>query len=226
MPRKHSCSPGSDSLPPKTFEILLRRSFWCATTGHFCSNYVMYFMVTWLPYYLVQERGLSLTGMPLVASAYFASDAVAALSTGWITDFLVRSGRRPTQVRKFSMAIGGVSAAVSLVGCALAGPHTYLAWLVSLGVSSGVSGWGPLTFAQTLAGPRAAGKWTGLQNGLANFAGVFSPMITGFLVGWTGRFTSPLALSACVALFGAFAWAALPGPSSQTEEHPGSENTL
>ena len=218
MQRRQPLPHNSPSLPPKILAILQNRSFWSATAGHFCSNYVMYFMVTWLPYYLVQERGLSLKAMPLIASAYYACDALAALSTGWITDTLVRHDRSATRVRKFSMALGGVLAAFLLVGCAFAGPHTYLFWLLPLGIASGISGWGPLSFSQTLAGPLAAGKWAGLQNGFANFSGIFSPMITGFLVQWTGRFTASLGLAAGVALLGALAWISIVGPAPQTDE--------
>lgn len=217
-PGKRPLKNTSESPPRKTLSILLHRSFLCATAGHFCSNYVMYFMVTWLPYYLVQERGLSLKVMPLVGSAYYACDAFAALSTGLITDFLVRSGHSLTRVRKFSMALGSVLAAFMLIGCAFAGPRNYLFWLMALGLSSGISGWGVLCFAQSLAGPLAAGKWAGLQNGFANFAGILSPMITGFLVHWTGRFTAPLGLAAGVALIGAFSWCSIVGPAPQAEE--------
>src|SRR5215475_11991671 len=186
--------------------ILHQRCFWFPTAGHFCSNYVMYFMVTWLPFYLQHERGLSLKEMTFVAAAFYACDSLGALSTGWITDLLVRSGRSQPRVRKFSMAFGGVLAAIMLVGSAFAGPHTYFYWLIALGFSTGTNGWGPLAFAQTFAGPRAAGKWAGLQNGFANFSGIFSPMITGFLVQWTGRFAAPLGVAAFMAVIGALSW--------------------
>ncbi|MDQ2946032.1 MAG: MFS transporter, partial [Acidobacteriota bacterium] len=41
---------------------------------------------------------------------------------------------------------------------------------------------------QTLAGPSAAGKWTGLQNCCGNLAGVVAPVVTGFVVEKTGLF--------------------------------------
>jgi len=36
---------------------------------------------------------------------------------------------------------------------------------------------------QTLAGPYAAGRWTGLQNFVGNLAGVVAPALTGFVFG-------------------------------------------
>ena len=41
---------------------------------------------------------------------------------------------------------------------------------------------------QTLAGPLAAGKWTGLQNCVGNLAGIAAPIVTGFIVEKTGKF--------------------------------------
>src|SRR5262249_3262879 len=153
--------------------------------------------------------------MPLVASAYYACDSLSAFFTGWITDRI--SGHSQTRIRKYSMAIGSISATICLIGCAQSSSRDYLIWFMALGLSSGASGWGPLTFSQTFAGPQLAGKWAGLQNGFANFAGIFSPMITGFLFQWTGHFTAPLAAAAFVALCGAIAWSSVIDPSQDAE---------
>src|ERR1700678_1272783 len=58
-------------------------------------------------------------------------------------------------------------------------------------------------FTQTLAGPRAAGKWTSLQNGFANLAGVAAPWLTGFIVQQTGEYFWAFAVAAAVGLTGA-----------------------
>src|SRR5262249_23196229 len=132
--------------------------------------------------------------------------SAGALSTGCLTDLLARTDHSRLRLRKFSMAFGSVLAAMMLVGCAFAGQNTYFYWLVAMGLSTGMSGWGVLSFSQTFAGPQLAGKWGGLQNGFANFAGIFSPMITGFLVQWTGHFAAPLGVAALMAIFGALSW--------------------
>ena len=82
----------------------------------------------------------------------------------------------------------------------------YLVCLVAVAIGSGIAGAGTFAFSQTLAGPQAAGKWTGLQNGFANFAGVVAPALTGFLVDRTGNFLAPLAITATVLLAGGLSW--------------------
>jgi dipeptide/tripeptide permease len=59
---------------------------------------------------------------------------------------------------------------------------------------------------QTLAGPLAAGKWSGLQNFVANLSGVIAPAITGVVVDRTGQFLWAFAVSAIVVLIGSAAY--------------------
>jgi MFS family permease len=67
-------------------------------------------------------------------------------------------------------------------------------------------------FGQTLAGPAGVGRWIGLQNGFANFAGVIGPALTGFLVDRTGHFAAALVIAAVICVGGGFAWVLVVGP--------------
>jgi len=213
MPRNSGESPAALRAPfTGFFQIMLRRSFWGASAGHFCGNYVLYFLVTWLPSYLVADRSLSMQQMARTAGAYYVAEALSALATGWVTDVWVRRGASPTIVRKAAMAMGHIIAACGLMACAFAGPHTYLITLLVVALGSGMFGSGIFACAQILAGPRTTGRWVGLQNGFANFAGVIGPALTGFVVEWTGRFTVALALTAFVSLLGALSWTLFVGP--------------
>lgn len=187
-------------------EILRKRAFWGAASGHFCANYLVYFLMSWLPYYLVHERHLSMAAMSIAAGALWVVDSLCSLITGTLTDFCIRRGASPTVARKSAMAIGFSLAAVSLVGCAFASEQTYLACLIACAIGSGTANAGTFAFAQTLAGPKAAGRWVGLQNGIANLAGVMGPALSGFLVDWTGHFAAAFAVAAAITLCGAFAW--------------------
>jgi MFS family permease len=63
-----------------------------------------------------------------------------------------------------------------------------------------------------LAGPLAAGRWTGVQNFVGNMAGWVAPVLTGFLVDRTGRFEWAFFITAAIAWTGALSWGLLVGP--------------
>jgi nitrate/nitrite transporter NarK len=72
---------------------------------------------------------------------------------------------------------------------------------------------------QTLAGPQAAGRWTGFQNFVGNLAGVMAPAITGLVLARTGHFYWAFAILAAVALAGSTFWVFLVGPVEQVVWH-------
>jgi len=64
---------------------------------------------------------------------------------------------------------------------------------------------------QTLAGPAASGKWTGLQNGFGNLAGVVAPHLTGLIVKQTHSFVLAFAAAAAAATIGGLAFLLIVG---------------
>ncbi|HEX4762494.1 MAG TPA: MFS transporter, partial [Sphingomicrobium sp.] len=59
--------------------------------------------------------------------------------------------------------------------------------------------------AQMFAGPRAAGTWVGLQNGIGNISGIIGPIVQGVLID-RYSFESAFYLAAAVAAFGGIWW--------------------
>jgi dipeptide/tripeptide permease len=59
------------------------------------------------------------------------------------------------------------------------------------------------SLTQTLAGPEAAGRWTGLQNAVGNLGGVISPALTGWIIGRTGAFSVAFLAAGVACLLGA-----------------------
>ena len=190
--------------------ILSQRSFWGTCSGHFAANYLFYFMITWLPSYLVRERHLPLVAMTGIAGLYYAVDAASAVLSGWLQDYFIAKHYPSTVVRKAAMAIGFSLAAVAVTGCVVTSA-TFLPWLLAAGVGCGITGPGLYTFPQTLAGPGAVGKWYGWQNGFANFAGVLGPSLTGFVLQQTRNFLAPFLITAGICVMGALAWVCIVG---------------
>jgi len=189
-----------------TLDIFAQRSFWGTTLGHFSCNYLFYFMITWLPGYLALGRHLSMSTMIKVAGLYYSVDAVSAMFGGWLQDFYIRRGHSCTVVRKTAMGIAFSLGAIGVMGCALAGAQSYLPWLMLAGVGCGLSAPGIYAFCQRIAGSDSVGRWYGPQNGFANFAGIICPALTGWVVGRTGNFFWPFAVTSAICVIGVFAW--------------------
>jgi len=195
------------------FAVVLREpTLWGASAGHFFSNFLLYFNATWIPYYLVHERGWTLPEMGRIGGAAFLLTGIAMVGCGSISDRLVRNGASPTLVRKAAFAIGGLGAAIGMLGCGYSHDAAASAgWLVFAGFFGGLLGVNTFAVSQTKAGTAATGKWTGIQNMIANVSGLIAPALTGVLVEATGSFTLPFTLAAIAAFASGAAWTLLTG---------------
>ncbi len=196
----------NDEPQPSFARILRQRALWGATLGHFASNYGFYFILSWLPFYLVKARGFSMGSMALIASWAYLLNALSALLMGWAADRWIRAGRSPDLVYKGLMALTHVAGIGCMAGMVMLPAAGSIASLFAFQVISGFSYPGVFAIPQIIAGPGAAGRWVGVQNAVANVAGLVAPAITGVLVDQTGHFGIAFALAAAVNVFGLIGW--------------------
>jgi MFS family permease len=187
--------------------IIAQRAIWGSTLGHFAANYGLYFVLSWLPLYLVKDRGFSIIEMARLGASVYAVSGVAAMVAGWLTDRWIASGASLTRVRKTTVVIGHFGTALCLVVCALGGQTATIASLLVCGIFLGMNTSAIWSITQTLAGPRAAARWVGVQNSIGNIAGIAAPIVTGFAVDRTGYFVSAFLIAAAVVAIGAAGWA-------------------
>jgi ACS family D-galactonate transporter-like MFS transporter len=216
MPRNQASgtSPMATAAP-SIFEILKQRSAWGTCAGLFSINYTWYLVLTWMPFYLVRERHSSMDKMAEIIGGAYLLTAVFAAISGWLSDRWVASGGSPTLVRKTFMAVGQSGSGVFLLFCVLAGPAASIAFLLVAYAFCGVCASNLFAITQTLAGPRASGKWTGFQNFFGSLAGVISPVVTGFVVNRTGHFLWAFAITAFIAVLGSLCWVFVVGSVKQ-----------
>ena len=204
---------------PSLAEFLRLRSAWGTCIGLFCTNYVNYFLITWLPFYLVRERHFSMGGMATIGGTAYLMGACFGTLSGWLSDRLILAGQTPTRVRKTFVG-GGLALAGTFLGLsALSRPVLCVAMLMLSVISFGAAASNLWAITQTLAGPQAAGRWTGFQNFVGNLAGVAAPAITGFVLDRTGHFYWAFAILTAVALTGTTSWVFLIGPVEQVVWH-------
>jgi MFS family permease len=192
---------------PGILEILKRRSAWGSCAALACLDYLSYFFLTWMPMYLVRGRDFSMDQMAATMGAAYVVCAVVAAACGWLSDRWIAAGATATLVRKGFTGAGMAGAAAFLVPCVLAGPGLATVMVVLVAASLGVCSSNVWAITQTLAGPYAAGRWTGIQNFVGNLGGAAAPALTGFVLGRTGRYSWAFAITAAMSLLGALCWA-------------------
>jgi MFS family permease len=181
-------------------------SLWAMGIGHACSNYGFYFLLAWLPLYLVQQRGLSIEQMTSLATLGYAVQAGAALMWGHFSDRWTRAGRSEAAIRRGMLIAGQFILAASIVGIALSESIAMVGVLLCLaGAATASLSCNLYAVAQMFAGPRAAGSWVGFQNAVGNLSGIVQPIIAGILID-RYNYESAFYLAAAVAAFGGIWW--------------------
>jgi MFS family permease len=196
----------SDADTPNLQTILKQPSLWGTTLGLFSSNYTFYFMLTWMPFYLVRERGFSTAEMAQIAGVAYVVNALSAVLSGWVTDRLIVNGRSTNVVYKATMALTHAGSVACMLCMAVGSRPLALGAMFLYQVLCGAQSPGVYAIPQILAGPRATGRWVGIQNSLGNFAGSVAPAATGFIVGSTHRFTAAFLLAGAVSMLGLIGW--------------------
>src|ERR1051326_6490857 len=215
MPRGHGFEQTTKSASPAFLKMLVEPSFWGTCCGLFALNFVLYFMINWLPTYLVEERGFAMSRVAAVGFVYLIAAVLSPLF-GWLSDYMIVSGITPTFSRKGIMCTGQGLCSLCLLACVVTTNHqAALILLLFAGVGFGLSNSQTWTITQTLAGPDAAGRWTGLQNFVGNFAGITGPLIAGELIDRTGNFFWAFAFTTAVGLLGIVSWIFVVGPLQQ-----------
>jgi MFS family permease len=205
--------PKDKSLPiaqsknaPGVLEILSKRESWGTFVGLFGANYVWYFLLTWLPLYLVRQRHFSESAMAQLGSLPFFVIALSSMISGWASDRWIMRGADPSRVRKFFICTG------LFMGCLVAPAGLVessvlcMALLIAASLCYGMCSSNIWAITQTLAGPTASGKWTGLQNAFGNLAGVVAPYLTGWIVNETHSFAWAFVATAVAASLGGLSY--------------------
>jgi MFS family permease len=190
----------SDASTPTWGMVFRQRGLWGTSLGLFSSNYQWYFMLSWLPNYLVNERGFSMHEMEHLGTAGYLINGLSALTVGWSIDRYIRRRGSANFSYKLVMLVAHLGSVVCMLAMALGSQTEALAGMFAFQVLMGASSPGMYAMSQILAGPRASGRWVGIQNSIGNLPGMISPWVTGIIIDRTGHYT--LAFIVCAAMSG------------------------
>src|SRR5579883_1273351 len=165
---------------------------WGIVIATFCYMYFVYFCMTWMPAYFVEQRHQSLSKMGLFIFFSFAGIAVMAILGGWLADLAIRRGGNAVTVRKWFTIAGFAIACTELLGARSPSLNVAVAFsIISLsGLGLATANYWAIT--QTLFPASAIGRITGVQNCAASIAGIVAPILSGWLKQKTGGYAAPM----------------------------------
>jgi ACS family sodium-dependent inorganic phosphate cotransporter len=195
-----------DKPPVPWRQILSSSAVWALIINHFCSNWVFYMLLAWLPSYFKTQLNISISTAGIYAAGPWLAMLVGGILGGLFADRLVKRGVDLTLVRK-GMQIAALTGTAT---CMLLARDIHSPGM-ALGLMCGALGLLSLSWSGFLPNhleiaPRHADILMGLTNTAGTVPGIVGIAITGWLVDVSGTYTTAFALAAGVNLFGAVVW--------------------
>jgi MFS transporter, ACS family, hexuronate transporter len=172
------------------------RQTWAFAIGKFLTDPIWWFYLYWIPKFLNERHGITLTqmGAPLVA-IYLIAD-VGSIGGGWLSSRLIKSGWSVNAARKttmlicallvtpivFATQVKDVWSAVALVGLAAAAHQ---------GFSANI-----FTLVSDMFPKQAVGSVVGIGGMGGAVGGMFVASAVGYILQWTGSYVVPFAMAA------------------------------
>lgn len=184
----------SDVAPPRLADIgLLFRSRMLVGIfiAQYCITSITWFFVSWFPSYLVNGRGFSILQAGFVAAVPAICGFIGGVSTGFVSDALLRRSGSLTLARKLPITIGLLLSA-SMIACNYVDTDWLVIALMSLaffGKGFGSLGW---TVVADTAPSRIVGSTGGVFNAVGNIAGIVTPIVIGYIIAETKSFNGAL----------------------------------
>ncbi|HJU56529.1 MAG TPA: MFS transporter [Pyrinomonadaceae bacterium] len=193
----------SHKIPWRVFLRSKNIFFLCAM--YFAYGYSLYFYITWMPTYLQKARGFKPEAAGFWAALPWIAGGVAFLCGGWLTDRLVKSGRRKL-ARCGIGAFGLTMSALMLVFVARTGDSVTAALLIAAALFFQFLTT-PAVWATCMdIGRRRSGVVAGTTNTFGNLAGTIAPIVIGYILQTWGSWTIPFYVAAALLAVGVVMW--------------------
>jgi ACS family glucarate transporter-like MFS transporter len=179
-------------------------SLWGLAINQGCAVYSLYLYLSWFPNYLSVQRHVSLIESGWLTAAPFFVGAILVLVVNWIGDRTLSTDGRRKGRRRFVVI---VSLLMTAGGMAI--PYAEPLWLVivlatlPIGFAGAVSPANAALTSDLLRSPADAGKAFAFIVLGANLFGIMAPIVTGYIVAYTGSFNSAFMLAGCISIVGA-----------------------
>ncbi len=211
--------PGAAVAGPKMHyikQLLTNRMMLGVFFGQYFINTITWFFLTWFPIYLVQEKGMSILKVGLVASIPALCGFAGGVLGGVFSDHLIKRGATITLARKLPIVLGMLLAS-SIILCNYTDNTTLVVTLMALaffGKGFGALGWPVIS---DTAPKEIVGLCGGVFNVFGNVASIVTPLVIGYLVSELHSFNAALVFVGCSALMAMFCYLFVVGDIKRME---------
>ncbi len=206
-------SPDGPGDPQPSFGALLRkRAMWGTLIGTFCYNYFLFFSITWLPAYFVERRHLSLDSMGFYTGFSFAGTAIVAILAGAAADWIIRRGANAVNVRRWFSIAGLLVASTEVIGALSPSTNVAVFFVIFSMTGLGLASANYWALTQSLMPAVPGGRLAGIQNTSLNLAGIVAPILTGWMIQFTGNYDAPMQFIWGILMIGVGAYVFLTRP--------------
>jgi len=193
---------GDGGASPSVLSFLRHLPVWAIIVAHFCNNWSLYVLLSWLPTFV--NKGL---GVPYESVGWFSmipnvASFVMLNVAGSLADRLIRGGMAVGRVRKLMQTIGfgGIAGALMVVG------EVQTAWMaitvMAVGSALGAFVTGGFAVNHMDLAPRHAGTLMGITNTAGTIPGIIGVYVSGVILDLTGSWALVFQVAGGVTLFG------------------------
>jgi MFS family permease len=185
-------------------KLLKYSSMWGVALTQGCAVYTQYLLLTWLPNYLGTVRHLSIMKSGLVTSLPYFISVLLGILLGMISDRLLTAETRNSGKRRYGVVISMLISSVVLF-TPFVESVTMLVLLITISltfISTAVT----LNITLTndlLKLPSNSGKANSLLIFGGNIFGLLAPIVTGYVIQFTGNYVMAFVLAGILLIAGA-----------------------
>jgi ACS family glucarate transporter-like MFS transporter len=194
---------GNVASPPASFwhAVLTNRTFWALLLSIFLSSYYWYFVLTWVPSYLILARGFSTLGMGRVVSTALFTMAVVNVLAGLAVDRV--AARMGVFQARLCFGVAGYLGTAAILLLLVVPNRWALAILTFSMCATGIGNSNFWAISQHVPPKHLVGRTIGYLNTVAVMAGALAPLITGWILGPQKQFGPAILIAGvCCALAG------------------------
>lgn len=193
-------------------DVFRSRLMWGTLIGTFSYNYFVFYALTWLPAYFVEQRHLSLTSSGFYSGFSYGGMAAMAVLGGLGADWCIERGVGALAARR-AFTIAGLLIASTVVLGALATSTSQAVFFSVLSMTGlGLATANYWSLPQTAMPKSMAGRVAGTQNMALTVAGTLAPLVTGWLKQVSGGYAAPMAVTSVILMIGVAAYVFLVSP--------------